>query len=101
MDFVKRQKAIEYLYVMLEGHRHIFNLQILSQISDKTSSTEINELADKVYDTPYPGVRPMTEETAKRFIYKFGGTLTDCENDPMSYPILFNKLGDRIGIIMQ
>ena len=101
MNHQERQEAIEHLYIMLEGHRHHFALKLINQINDNTTATEINELAIEAYDTPIPGLKAITTPIGERYIQRFGGFLTGCFNDPMSYPKLINPLGDEIGIIME
>ena len=101
MYYQERQEAIEFLYAMLEGHQHHFALELVNQINDNTTPTEIHKLAMKAYDTPIPGLKAITTPISERYIQRFGGFLTGCFNDPMSYPKLINPLGDEIGIIME
>ena len=101
MNYQERQEAIDHLYIMLEGHRHQYALDLLNQINDNSTVSEINKLATQAYNTPAPGMRFMTKALADRFIQMFGGTLTGGINEPDSYPILINTVGDRIGIVME
>ena len=100
MYYQERQEAIEDLYIMLERHRHHYALEMVNQINDDSTITEINELATIAYNTPCPGMKAITSTIAKRFIRRFGGILTGCINEPTSYPTLINIVGDRIGIVM-
>lgn len=96
----ERQHAIEFLYQMLEGHRHQTQLHFLNQITDTTSVADIDALGEQAYDLPMEGLKDISRATAERYIRRFGGVLTGVINDPMSYPTLIDRFGDEIGIVM-
>ena len=97
----ERQEAIDHLYIMLEGHRHHFALELVNQINDNSTVSEIDRLATQAYNTPTPGMRTITTRIAKRYLRRFDGRLTGCINEPASYPTLISNIGDRIGIVME
>ena len=43
MNYQERQEAIDHLYIMLEGHRHQYALDLLNQIGDNSTVSEINK----------------------------------------------------------
>ena len=101
MNYQERQGAIDHLYIMLEGHRHHYALELVNQIDDTSTVSEIHKLADEAYDTPTPGLKTITASIGERYIRRFDGRLTGCINEPDSYPTLINTVGDRIGIVME
>ena len=101
MFYRERQEAIDHLYIMLEGHRHGFALELVNQINDNSTVSEIDSLATLAYNTPTPGKRAITTKIAKRYLRRFSGLLTGSINEPESYPTLINNVGDHIGIVME
>ena len=98
---IERQESIEFLYKMLRGHRHLYNVKVLSSIDDDTSAEEIYILADEAYKKPMQGKKAISRELAQRYVRRFGGRITGYINHPDSYPYLKNKWDDSIGIILE
>lgn len=46
------------------------------------------------------GLRSMQRDRAERYVAWFGGHITACINEPDAYPILIDKHGIEIGILM-
>ena len=95
-----RQGSIDFLYNMVDCQRHAVRQQFVNRITDEMDDYEITELAKEAYELPCPGLKPITEETAERYIRRFGGHLTGCVNEPDSYPTLIDVYGDAIGICL-